>query len=566
MSKFTVHEQNAFLTGIPAGSAIVGTGLYTTGFILQVREEHAPGAATLSGRYKLLHGPTDEMVAQHMPVPPQVANNMTCALSRGSQQRFEKVRAAILDTIGVEHNAAQLNEHLFHPRQWSVFQAAEPGPVACRGESKGYDEERLIDTDAGEECDDEFTLLEECCYAAVRPNIMLKVMFTDKHGAAEIAAFVQLCGGKDFSTLPNIEFFTPEGLTPRTEARTYSLLQIGPNSAQVQNALLAYYNGVDYNYVLLGMPGTTNSKKHFKALWNGAMVDARYIVDTANGDGAFKFKMSDIASRMSTSEMKQAFKEGAGPEDYLQRSFCMNNIQEHVARIGFRNLCGRAFPYVQIPGRRIPIAMHICHLVAADARGANFQTAFGVAMKMFPDLVNNNILDSVMRIRNVSPEFNDDIDAVVETYVQLMKANGLAFDDDGLSNGPRVQVTEQQIRDGYGFILKVCHAAFGVPIAFFVSGSPGNWESQWFDGEFKHLEGDAYARTDDALDAPMAAAFQKWHEEINERDIETSPAYDVVGGRFSRGGFETFFVKEPYHTEDMKMGWKVTMKKGQFTL
>ena len=100
----------------------------------------------------------------------------------------------------------------------------------------------------------------------------------------------------------------------------------------------------------------------------------------------------------------------------------------------------------------------------------------------------------------------------------------------------------------------------------FVSGSPGNWESQWFDGEFKQLTGDAYERSDDSLDAPMAAAFQNWLEEINERDIETSTAYDVVGGRFSRGGFERFFDKEPYHTDDMNMGWRVTMKKNGFTL
>lgn len=562
MSTFTVSKQSAFLTGIPAGAAIIGSGLYTRGFVLQVREEHPSGAATLTGHYKLLHGATDELVATHMPVSSQVAKNMSAALCKNSQNKFENVRTAILDTIGVEHNAEQLNEHMFHPKHWSVFQAAEPG----MGESKEYDEERLIDTDAGEECDDEFTLIEECCYAALRQNIMLKVMFTDKHGRAEIDTFIELCGGKDFSALPNIEFFTPEGLTPRTRARKYSLLQIGPNTAEIQNALLGYYNGVDYNYVLLGMPGTTNSKKHFKELWNGALVDERYIVDTANGEGAFKFKMSDIASKLTTPEMKQAFRLGSSSEDYLQRSFCMNNIQEHVARIGFRNLCGRAFPYVQIPGRRIPIAMHICHLVAADARGANFQTAFGVATEMFADIVNHSIEETVIRMRDFRSELNDEIDAVVETYVQLMKANGLAFDGNGLSNGLRVQVTEQQIRDGYGFILKVCRVAFGVPVAFFVSGSPGNWESQWFDGEFKQLAGDVYERTDDSLDAPMAAAFQKWHEEINERDIETSPAYDVVGGRFSRGGFERYFDKESYHTEDMNMGWRVTMKKGEFTL
>lgn len=562
MSHLATNQQTAFLTGIPAGAAIIGSGPYTKGFVLQVREEHPPGAATLSGQYKLIHGTTEDLVVQHMPVSSQVAKNMVDALCNRSQNKFESVRTAILDCIGVEHNAEMLNEHLFHPKQWSVFQPAEPGQV---GESKAYDEERLIDTDAGEECDDEFTLIEECCYAALRPNIMLKVMFTDKHGRTEIEKFIELCGGKDFSALPNIEFFTPEGLTPRTRARKYSLLQIGPNTAEIQNALLGYYSGVGYNYVLLGMPGTTNSKKHFKGLWNGAIVDERYIVDTANGDGAFKFKMSDIAFRLTTPEMKQAFRLESSSEDFLQRSFCMNNIQTHVARIGFRNLCGRALPYVQIPGRRIPIAKHICHLVAADAKGANFQTAFSVATKMFPDIVINNIQESVNRMRIYRPEFNGQIESVVNTYVDLMKANGLAFDDNGLSNGLRVQVTEQQIRDGYGFILKVCHVAFGVPIAFFVSGSPGNWESQWFDGKFKQLVGDVYERTDASLDEPMATAFQSWHNEINERDIETSPAYDVVGGRFSRGGFESYFDKERYDTEDMKMGWRVTMKKG-FTL
>ena len=106
----------------------------------------------------------------------------------------------------------------------------------------------------------------------------------------------------------------------------------------------------------------------------------------------------------------------------------------------------------------------------------------------------------------------------------------------------------------------MCNIGFGVPITVFVSGDPGNWEPQWFNGKFKQLSDNAYIRTDDVLDAPMAAAFENWRREIDERDIETSPAYDVVGGRFSRGGFDEFFDKEPYHTEDMNKGWKVTMR------
>lgn len=432
------------------------------------------------------------------------------------------------------------------------------------GESKGYDEERLIDTDAGEECDDEFTLIEECCYAALRPNIMLKVMFTDKHGCAEIDKFIKLCGGKDFSELPNIEFSiqnieksTPinRRLSDRTTALKYSLLQIGPNTDELQDSLIAYYAGDSYNYVLLGMPGTTNSKKAFKKLWNG--TNERYIVDTANGDGAFKFKMKAIESRLSQSDVKQAF--GEVGEGRAQRAMCVARIKEHVARIGFRNLCGRANA-ILIPGK------FIAHLIAADARGANFQTAFGVAQKMFPSIVSDDIQSSVDNMRAYKPEFNAEIDTVVETYVAFMKAKGLAFDNDGYSNGPRVKVTEKQINDGYGFILKVCRAAFGVPIAFFVSGGPGNWEPQWFDGKFKQLVDDMYERTNDALDAPMAAAFQRWLQEIEAMDIETSPAYDVVGGRFSRGESHEHFLKETYHQEDMNMGWKVTMKKGHITL
>lgn len=427
-----------------------------------------------------------------------------------------------------------------------------------------YDEERLIDTDAGEECDDEFTLLEECCYAADRPNIMLRVMFTDKKGVDEIRKFIYLCGGKDFSALPNIEFFTPEQLSAirRTNARKYSLLQIGPNrTAGLQTKLLAYYEGVQYKYVLLGMPGTTNAKAHFKDLWNRA--HSRYIVDTANGTGAFKFRMSDIASRMSS--IGNIF------GNYIQWAICLERLKQHVARIGFRNLCGRAFPYVILYKQGKPfklgVAKHISHLVAADKRGANFQTAFGVAQKIYPELVDGDIEQSVIRMRDFKIEFNDKINAVVTEYVNLMKNNGLEFQG-GYSNGPKVQVTEDQIKDGYAFILKVCWLSFGVPIEFYVSGSPNNWEDQWFDGKFKTLKDGVYERTDSRLDDRMDAAFKNWYRLIHEKGIETSPAYDVVGGRFSRGGFGTFFSKENYSNGKLGMvqGFKVTMKKGRFSL
>jgi hypothetical protein len=42
---------------------------------------------------------------------------------------------AILNTIAVEHNAEQLNEHMFHPKQWSVFQVAEGKKRKTKGQT-----------------------------------------------------------------------------------------------------------------------------------------------------------------------------------------------------------------------------------------------------------------------------------------------------------------------------------------------------------------------------------------------------------------------------------------------
>ena len=122
MSNISVNSQSAFLTGIPAGSAIIGTGLYTKGFVLQVRNEHSPGSATLSGHYKILHGESERLISQHMSVSSEVFSDMSRALCKNSQNKFESVRTAILNIVGVEGNAEMLNEHLFDPKQWSLFE------------------------------------------------------------------------------------------------------------------------------------------------------------------------------------------------------------------------------------------------------------------------------------------------------------------------------------------------------------------------------------------------------------------------------------------------------------
>ena len=113
--------KNAFLTGIPQNSAIMGTGEHTRGFVLQVCDEHPIGSPSLNGSYKLLHGDMTKLITTNMPVSSSVLKNMSESLDTSSQRNFQKIRHAILDIIGAEHNAEQLNTFLFHPSQWTVI-------------------------------------------------------------------------------------------------------------------------------------------------------------------------------------------------------------------------------------------------------------------------------------------------------------------------------------------------------------------------------------------------------------------------------------------------------------
>ena len=116
-----LYKKTAFLTGIPANAAIVGTGFYTKGIVLQVREAHASGAPSLGGQYRFLRGNVDTLICQHMPVGADVKRDMATALSSSKTKSFERLRSAILATIGVEHNAELLNEHIFKPTEWAVM-------------------------------------------------------------------------------------------------------------------------------------------------------------------------------------------------------------------------------------------------------------------------------------------------------------------------------------------------------------------------------------------------------------------------------------------------------------
>ncbi len=117
----TLMLKNAFLTGIPENGAIMGTGKHTSGFVLQVCNEHPIGSPSLTGSYKLIHGDMTHLITTNMPVSSSVLKNMSESLDTTSQKNFQKIRQAILDVIGVEHNAQQLNTFLFHPSQWTAI-------------------------------------------------------------------------------------------------------------------------------------------------------------------------------------------------------------------------------------------------------------------------------------------------------------------------------------------------------------------------------------------------------------------------------------------------------------
>jgi len=116
-------ERNAFHAGVPANGVIIGSGEFTRGLVLRLKDAQSPGMPTLTGRFKLManHGHAGALVSEHMRglVSETVVQNMRTALMNRKSKSFEKLRAALLRELGVAGNAELLNTHLFHPSQWT---------------------------------------------------------------------------------------------------------------------------------------------------------------------------------------------------------------------------------------------------------------------------------------------------------------------------------------------------------------------------------------------------------------------------------------------------------------
>ena len=119
MSDKPTSSDSVFITGISAGSAIIGIGEFTSGIVLQVQEAILPTQKLLCGKYKVLggHDNLTDIIVEHMPVHQSSIEKMNCKLRGTSARRFEDVLSAVLAQLDDE-NRSILNEQIFSTQQW----------------------------------------------------------------------------------------------------------------------------------------------------------------------------------------------------------------------------------------------------------------------------------------------------------------------------------------------------------------------------------------------------------------------------------------------------------------
>lgn len=137
-------SNTAFITGFPANTLLVGTGKYTNGIVLSVEQVHMAGQPTLQGKFTIIanHSVAHNLLTEHLPTH-QLIN---------SENTFGRVRASILEEVGIQGNAHVVNNNLFHPDQWTAhlqpnFSAAEPKKRASRMTDKEKAERNKNESD-----------------------------------------------------------------------------------------------------------------------------------------------------------------------------------------------------------------------------------------------------------------------------------------------------------------------------------------------------------------------------------------------------------------------------------
>lgn len=146
-----------------------------------------------------------------------------------------------------------------------------------------------------------------------------------------------------------------------------------------------------------------------------------------------------------------------------------HNIIEHAINIGFRNLVGRAHPKV---------GQFVTQLVASDPPGANYSTIMNIY-----SILNDFLYTKTGMLNHLLPE--DKLKALdtIKNYISYLIIGAKGFfkmklDPQGKTNA-RGAPHIRSVIEGYYEILCRCYELLGVPIQFWLSGAPGEWEPEW---------------------------------------------------------------------------------------
>lgn len=113
---------NAFVSGIPAGSALVGIGQFTKGLAIQIRSHHPKNTILLNGHYKLLNSQKQlqQLLTEHMPVEQAILKAMIAKLSNSKSRRIEKVVNALLEQVDPA-NKEIIEKTMLSTKEWRLI-------------------------------------------------------------------------------------------------------------------------------------------------------------------------------------------------------------------------------------------------------------------------------------------------------------------------------------------------------------------------------------------------------------------------------------------------------------
>jgi len=303
----------------------------------------------------------------------------------------------------------------------------------------------VIITDHGEECDDEVA-----CLLANRLNINTTIIFTYNEPQNEIKKFKDWAALDITSKPVNAKVGTIDLLDNLDnifkENETNVLLQIGP----IHNNDLRFLKNItdklksckskniEYEYILQGLQGRTLNSKG----------DSLEITKIFNDNSSNKNKPWQVV----TLRGKASFWFTANALNNLFNKD--HTIIDHVIKIGFRNMVGRADP---------KFGKFIAHLVMAEENGANY-----MAVKRFVDILHKN---NIKQINDFNENNKARADLISKTYFQLLQTAGsenaqLKVENNGTTNNI-AGATKSSVLTGYILYSETTLLWLDIPIGIF---------------------------------------------------------------------------------------------------